>query len=233
MNKKKWIKLLLIILAATGAIAGTVMGFVWYCNHVIAGCSIYCHDELTRVPAGDVGLLLGVAKTTPAGKPNAYFGGRIDAAAELYHAGKIRHIIISGDNSRKDYNEPQDMKEALLAKNIPASAMTLDYAGFRTLDSVVRVKQIFGCSRITIISQRYHAERAIYIALQHNIEATAFAAAEPPWKWLQKRNLRREKYARVAAWLDVNLLHRSPRYAGEKITLNLVSDAQTGGKVAQ
>lgn len=233
MNKKKLLKYLFIVFASTVVLFAAGCGFIYYCNHVIAGCGNRCYNDLKKIPARDIGLLLGVAKVAPSGSPNAYFRGRVEAAAELYHAGKIRHIIISGDNSRKDYNEPRDMKEALLEKNVPADAMTLDYAGFRTLDSVVRAKQIFDCSRITVISQRYHAERAVYIAARNDIDAIAFAAADPPWKWLQKRNLRREKYARVAAWLDVNILHRNPRFGGDKIKLMLPSNAQTDGKITQ
>ena len=123
------------------------------------------------------------------------------------------------------------MKDALMKQGVPENAMTLDYAGFRTLDSIVRCKEIFSCKKITVISQRFHAERALYIAAEYDIDAIAFTAADTPWKWLNERNLRREKYARIAAWLDLNILCRSPRYLGEKITLP--SAAQTGGKVAQ
>ena len=234
MSKKK--KILLILGGAALLIllaAGTAWGLVVYCNNMIGSYGKLCYDEVEKIPSRDVALLLGVAKITPAGNPNAFFRGRIDAAAKLFHAGTISHIIISGDNSRKDYNEPQDMKDALMEKGVPEKAMTLDYAGFRTLDSIVRCKEIFNCKKITVISQRFHAERALYIADKHGIDAIAFAAADTPWKWLNERNWRREKYARTAAWLDLNILCRSPRYLGEKITLELPSAAQTNGKVAQ
>ena len=120
-----------------------------------------------------------------------------------------------------------------MEKGVPETAMTLDYAGFRTLDSIVRCKAIFDCRKITIISQRFHVERALYIADKHGIDAIGFAAADTPWKWLNERNWRREKYARTAAWLDVNILRRSPRYFGKKISLPLLSTAQTSGKVTQ
>ena len=234
MSKKK--KLLIaagIAVLVTVAGALSLWGFIVYCNRVVGDCGKLCYSEIEQLPARDVALLLGVAKITPSGKPNAYFKGRIEAASALYHAGKIRHIIISGDNSRKDYNEPQDMKEALMEKGVPETAMTLDYAGFRTLDSVVRVREIFSCNQITVISQRYHAERALYIAEKYGIDAIAFAAADTPWKWLNERNWKREKYARCAAWLDLNILRRSPRYLGEKVVLDITSNAQFDGKVAQ
>lgn len=232
MSKKK--KILFITGCAVLSVlllAGMAWGVVVYCNNMIGSYGKYCYDDVEKIPPRKVALLLGVAKTAPSGNPNAFFRGRIEAAAKLYHAGKIVHIIISGDNSRKDYSEPQDMKEALMEKGVPETAMTLDYAGFRTLDSIVRCREIFDCRKITVISQRFHAERALYIADKYGIDAIAFAAADTPWKWLNERNWRREKYARTAAWLDLNILYRSPRYLGEKITLP--SAAQSGGKVAQ
>ena len=234
MSKKK--KLLIIsastvLVIAVGALS--TWGFIVYCNRVIGNYGEFCCSEVEKLPERDVALLLGAAKIAPSGKPNAFFQNRIEAAAKLYHAGKIRHIIISGDNSRKSYNEPQDMKDALMEKGVPETAMTLDYAGFRTLDSVVRCKEIFSCSRITVISQRFHVERALYIAAKCGIDAIGFAADDTPWKWLNERNWRREKYARTAAWLDLNILKRSPRFLGEKISLPLHSTAQADGKIAQ
>ena len=220
-----WITVPAVLLAAGAGI------FAWYCNYTVKRCSEYCYDDTNKLPQSETALLLGAAKITPNGVPNLYFAGRIEAAAKLFHAGKIKHILISGDNSRKDYDEPTDMKNALIERGVPGSAMTLDYAGFRTLDSIVRCKEIFSCDKITVISQRFHAERALYIADKYGIDAIAFAAADTPWKWLNERNWKREKYARTAAWLDLNILFRSPRYLGEKISLPSVT--QTGGKVAQ
>ncbi len=189
-------------------------------NRVIAACRKRTFSETDKVPVREVGLLLGAAKTARSGKANEYFLKRVETAAKLYHAGKIRHILISGDNSRKNYDEPTDMKNALLELNVPEKAMTLDHAGFRTLDSVVRARAVFDCSEITIISQQFHIERAIYLAEKHGIDAIGFAAPEPPYKWLVKRNHEREKYARIAAWLDVNILCRKPKFYGPKVPLN-------------
>ena len=210
--KKFWkISLISIGAAAVAVLAAAAM--VWYCNYAIGRCSDLCFSDVDSVPVRDAALLLGAAKVSPSGKPNLYFSARIETAAELFHAGKIKHILISGDNSRKDYDEPGDMKNALLALAVPESAMTLDYAGFRTLDSVVRAKNVFNKDKITIITQPGHAERAVYIARKHDIDAIAFYAAEPiRYKWLVARNRKREKFARVAAWLDVNILCRKPKF---------------------
>lgn len=204
---------LAIIAAIMLIFAGAVLLFGVYCNYAIGSCRQYCYDDVEQIPARETALLLGAAKITPSGKPNLYFAGRIAAAVKLFHAGKIKHIIISGDNSRKDYNEPQDMKNSLLEQGIPESAMTLDYAGFRTLDSVVRAKNVFKKDALLIISQPGHTERAVYIARKHGIDAAAFNAGEPVhFKWLVERNRKREKYACIAAWLDLNILHRKPKF---------------------
>ena len=214
MSKKK--KILFITGCAVLSVlllAGMAWGLVVYCNNMIGSYGKYCYDDVENIPPRKVALLLGVAKTAPNGNPNAFFKGRIEAAAKLYHAGKITHIIISGDNSRKDYNEPQDMKISLRSRGVPESAITLDYAGFRTLDSVLRSKNVFQKNSILIITQPGHAERAIYISRKNDIEASAFLAAEPlQYKWLIERNRKREKLACIAAWLDVNILRRRPKF---------------------
>lgn len=214
MSKKK--KILFITGCAVLSVlllAGMAWGLVVYCNNMVGSYGKYCYDDVENIPPRNVALLLGVAKTAPSGNPNAFFRGRIEAAAKLYHAGKIVHIIISGDNSRKDYSEPQDMKEALMEKGVPETAMTLDYAGFRTLDSVVRAKNVFEKDKYLIITQPGHAERAVYIARKHGVDASAFYATEPTHlQWLVKRNRKREKYARIAAWLDVNILDSKPKF---------------------
>jgi len=192
----KWLLRIAVILLI-GAVG--MLCFLWYSNHVIDQMreKIY---SVENIPVRKVGLLLGAAKTTPNGVPNLYFAARITAAAELYHARKITHILISGDNSRKGYDEPNDMKAALLEQNIPAEAITLDFAGFRTLDSIVRAKVVFGCSKLTVITQPGHLERALYIAEKHDMDAIGYAAKEPDLQWLRQRNRKREIAARAAAW---------------------------------
>lgn len=96
--------------------------------------------------------------------PNTYFDNRIRAATDLYKSGKIQYIIVSGDNSTKDYNEPEDMQTALVQQGIPKDKIIPDHAGFRTLDSVIRAKEIFGQTQLVIISQKFHNERAVFLA---------------------------------------------------------------------
>src|SRR5688572_22923255 len=107
-------------------------------------------DDAANVPETDVALVLGTGKFTGGGHMNAHFRLRMDSAAALYKAGRVKHFVLSGDNSRDNYNEPGDMKSSLIERGVPASAMTLDYAGFRTLDSIVRAKEIFGITKCVI-----------------------------------------------------------------------------------
>lgn len=138
------------------------------------------------------------------------------AAADLYKMGKVKHILVSGDNHVENYNEARDMLNTLISLGVPKSAITLDYAGFRTLDSVVRCKEVFGVTHVTIISQQFHTERALYLARTHGIEAIAYTAKDPDYnKQIGKMVLVREKFARLKAILDV-ILGTKPKFLGKK-----------------
>ncbi len=174
--------------------------------------------EAERVPHNRVGLVLGTGPTTVRGRPNPYFVGRIQAAAQLYQAGKVEYLLVSGDNSSPYYDEPTAMREALIALGVPAERIYRDYAGFRTLDSVVRAKEVFGEQRFTIISQRFHNERAVFIARRRGLEAIGFNAPGVPEGWSNTRF--REPLARVQMALDL-LLNRQPKYLGEPIRIGV------------
>ena len=134
------------------------------------------YDNVSDIPHNRVGLLLGTSSTTPRGTHNYYYTHRINAAAELFHAGKIDYLLISGDNSSKHYDEPTMMRDSLLLHGVPADRIVLDYAGFRPLDSVIRAKEVFGQSSFTIISQKFHNERALYMARDCGVDAIAYNA---------------------------------------------------------
>lgn len=213
MKKKKIFKIVLWMGISAVILSAAAVSMGMYCIYAVEECGKYCFSRISELPEYETALLPGAAEKTPNGTPNLYFSGRVECAAKLFHAGKIKHILISGDNSRPDYNEPEDMKNALLGRGVPEEAMTLDYAGFRTLDSVVRAKNVFRKNKFLIITQPFHAERAVYIARRHEIDAAAFYAPEPTHlPWLIERNHRREKFACIAAWLDVNIWHRSPEF---------------------
>lgn len=173
------------------------------------------YSDVLSIPYNRVGLLLGTSSTLSNGNNNLYFDYRIDAAVQLYKANKIRYIIASGDNSRNNYNEPQEMKDALIRKGIPSSAIYLDYAGFRTLDSVVRANEIFSQNSITIISQKFHNERAIYLATYFGIDAIGFNAKDVDARAGFKTKVR-ELFARVKVFVDL-ITNKQPKYLGEKV----------------
>ncbi len=177
--------------------------------------SIY-ENEL-KIPENRVGLILGASKYTSNGQINLYYKYRLEAAISLYKSGKIEYILISGDNSKKDYDEPTNFKNDLILKGIPENKIYLDYAGFRTLDSVVRAKEIFGLTTVTIISQKFHNERAIYLAKHFNIDAIAFNAKDIKGRYGFKTKLR-EYIARTKASLDI-LFNVEPKFLGEKIEI--------------
>ena len=174
-------------------------------------------SDLSKIENEQVGLLLGTSKYVQNGFKNHYFFHRIDATMELYFAGKLKHLVISGDNSRKDYNEPEDMKQELVKRGFPASKIHLDYAGFRTFDSVFRMDYIFGQKKFLIISQEFHNIRAVYIAKRLGLEATGYNARDVSKYYGFKTQLR-ERLARFNLFLDF-LLNKSPKFLGEQIDI--------------
>jgi SanA protein len=170
-----------------------------------------------KIPKNKVGLLLGTSKYLRNGSINLYYKYRLNAAIKLYKSGKIEYIIISGDNGSKNYDEPTDFKNDLIESGIPADKIFLDYAGFRTLDSVVRSKEIFNQNSITIISQQFHNERAIYLAEHFNIKAIGFNAKGISGKYGLKVQLR-EYLARVKVFIDISF-NVKPKFLGKKIMI--------------
>ncbi len=175
------------------------------------------YDNITETPSKKVGLLLGTAKYVKGGWINLYYTHRITAAVELYKAGKIEYILISGDNGRESYDEPTLMKEDLMAAGIPESAIYLDYAGFRTLDSLVRCKIIFGELDILVISQQFHNERAVYIARAKGMQAIGYNAQDVNAKYGFKTRIR-EYLARTKMFLDL-WFGKEPKFLGEEIQI--------------
>jgi len=195
----------------------SVCVFICY-KKVAADAAPFMYNDATLVPQHKAALLLGTSRYLSSGAPNLYFQNRIAAAVELYKAGKVKYIIASGDNSRNAYSEPEDMKMALMEKGIPDSVIVLDYAGFRTFDSIIRGKEIFGQSSFVVISQPFHNERAIYIARHNDIAAVGFNAKDVTARYGFKTKLR-EVLARVKLMLDVHVLGTEPKFGGERIAL--------------
>lgn len=174
-------------------------------------------NDVENISSNKVGMVLGTAKYRTQGGINLYFKYRIEAVVELYKSGKIDFILVSGDNSTKYYNEPEEFKKELIKNGIPDEKIFLDYAGFRTLDSVVRAKKVFGQHSITIISQKFHNERAVYLAKNKGINAIGYNAKDVSRNYGFKTQIR-EYFARSKAILDV-LFGVDPKFLGEKIEI--------------
>lgn len=173
--------------------------------------------DLELLKHSKVGLVLGTTKYLTNGQVNLFFKYRIDAALELYKNGKIDFILVSGDNGNSNYDEPSDFKNELIKNGIPENRIFLDYAGFRTLDSVVRAKEIFGQTELIIISQKFHNERAIYLAEKNGIKAVGYNARDVSGSSGTKVQLR-EYLARTKAFIDI-IFGIEPKFLGDKIKI--------------
>ncbi len=214
--KKKRSRVRWLLLAAGGVLAlcavlGGLALFAADCRvERYAAGRVYSDVEV--VPAREYGLLPGTSRLVHGKYLNTYFFNRIRAAVELYKAGRIRKIIVSGDNGRTDYNETGDMARELVAEGVAPEDVLSDYAGFRTLDSVVRARNLFGATELTVISQRFHCERAIYLAARHGIDAVGFEADEVAPRSVRIKLAVREAFARVLAVLDAEVLDTKPHF---------------------
>lgn len=213
MKKARLLFRLTLLLLLLGAVA------VYFCNRAVrkaAEGKLYSDEN--DVPYNRAGLLLGTAKYLADGRLNYYYQYRIDAAEKLYKAGKIKYIIASGDNSRPDYNEPETMRKDLISRGVDSTRIHLDYAGLRTFDSMVRLREIFGQTSVTVISQPFHNERALYIAQREGIAAVGFNAKDLSGG-AGARVQAREKMARVKVFVDY-LFGARPKFLGKKIHLS-------------
>ena len=204
-----WLSLLILAL---------FLGLTLLANSTIVKASKkYVFNNIIDIPKTKVGLLLGTSKTLKGGGKNDFFYFRIQAAVELYKQGKIKYLLVSGDNSTKGYNEPVDMKEELVKSGVPDSVIFLDYAGFRTFDSVIRARDIFGQTEYIVISQQFHNERAVYLARRNNILAFGYNAPEvQAYKGFKTKV--REYLARDKVFIDL-LFGVEPKFSGEPVAI--------------
>lgn len=194
------------------------MGLANY--HIVTANRDRLYSDAKLVPACDVALVLGTSARLRGGQPNPHFESRMNAAAELYRAGKVRHLLVSGDNRELNYNEPRQMRAALIKRGIPETAITLDFAGFRTLDSVVRARQIFRLERCIIVTQRYHNSRALEIARASGLEAWGYCSPDVAFASSFPTECR-EVLARTVTVLDLYVWHRRPYFLGQPEPIRL------------
>ncbi|MEM6802003.1 MAG: ElyC/SanA/YdcF family protein [Bacteroidota bacterium] len=209
--KKKRIRWMLMIL-------GAPLLFLLISNLMIEQyASGRTYNSSSKIASNRVGLVLGTSPKLVNGRKNLFFQYRIEAAVKLFRSGKVDYLLVSGDNGSPYYDEPTAIKKALIARGIPEGKIYLDYAGFRTLDSVVRAKEIFGQSTFTVISQQFHNERAIFLARSKGIEAIGFNARDVKGRNGLKVKVR-EALARAKVFLDI-IFQVEPKFLGEKISI--------------
>jgi len=175
------------------------------------------YNAVNEIPYNKVGLVLGTSKYLQNGYVNLYYSYRINATIALYKAGKISFVLVSGDNGSKQYDEPTTFKDDLIKGGIPSERIYLDYAGFRTLDSMVRAKEVFGQSTLTVVSQEFHNQRAVFIGNYIGIDAIGFNAQDVSSRYGFKTNMR-EKLARVKVFVDM-VFRVQPKFLGPQIEI--------------
>ena len=213
---KRWTLRLVILALHLLVISAGCYFLIWFKTRKL------CYSSVKDVPARTCGLVLGCVKEVN-GYQNIFFNERVNAAAELFHADKVQYLIVSGDNSNHGYNEPADLKSALIAKGVPAARIYCDYAGFRTLDSVIRARKVFGQREVTIISQKFHNERALYFALKNDLGGSIGYNAKDASEEKMLKIYAREVGARIRALADLFLFETQPKFLGDKIPIGPLS----------
>lgn len=178
----------------------------------------YVSSSPENLPRAKVALVLGTSKYTGKGRQNIYYTHRIRGAVQLYRTGKVQYILVSGDNSTPHYNEPQRMERDLLAAGIPKDRIVKDYAGFRTFDSMLRAKEIFGLDTVIVVSQNFHVRRAVYIGRHYGMHPYGYAVPGPPEGAKAFKMFLRELLARMRAKIDI-LTGNKPKFLGPKIPI--------------
>lgn len=171
--------------------------------------SPFIFNNINNLPNRKVGLVLGTSKYYRTGIINKYYLYRILGAIHIYNSAKVNTLILSGDNAKKNYNEPITMRHDLIAQGIPANNIILDFAGFNTFDSIFRIKKVFNINNFTIITQQFHCERALFIALYFKIKAQCYAVPPRTNMFLLKC---REIAARLNLFSDLYITKRKPRF---------------------
>lgn len=179
----------------------------------------YIYSKVSDIPKKNVALVLGTSKYMSDGKHNLYYLYRIKAANELYKKGKVDYILVSGDNRRNNYNEPKQMYLDLVYLGVPKDKIYLDFAGFRTYDSIVRAKEVFDQNDFIVVSQKFHNERAIFIGRVKGINILGYNAKNVR-KLYRIKQFPRELTSRIIMIADL-LTGKHPRFYGDKIYIGI------------
>jgi SanA protein len=191
-------RLILFALFLVGAVALAVTLLAWLAERRLDQLAeAWSFSDVAKVPSVDVALVLGTAPIGPEGGPNRYFVYRLDAAAALWKAGKVKYVIVSGSGE-----EPTAMRAGLIERGVPPEAIYRDPEGYRTWDSVLRARDVYGQKRLVIVSQRFHLDRALFLAREQGIEVWGLEARDVDTPYSVFTELRRYPSA-LRAYYDV------------------------------
>ncbi|MEG4072141.1 ElyC/SanA/YdcF family protein [Microcoleus sp. Pol14C2] len=175
----------------------------------------YRHSDIANVPAEPIAIVFG-AGVWEDGTPSPMLADRVQAAVDLYKAGRVDQLLMTGDNSSVDYNEVQAMQDYAAAQGVPTNNIILDYAGFSTYESCYRAKEIFGITQAVLVTQNFHLARAVYTCRQLGVEAIGLGT--PDWgKFRPKGMIRytfREFFAVLKALWEVRVTRPEPTFLG-------------------
>lgn len=206
-----------------GVVFGVAVLVLLACDYYVGySTRDYIYSQVEDLPERPVAVVLGTSKYY-GGSINHFYKARVEAAAQVYASKKVRAVVASGDNATRSYNEPRMLRKDLIKQGVPPDYVTMDFAGFRTLDSIVRAKEVFKLDSFVVVSQRFQVERALYIARAHQIDAIGYVAESPAyfgWRW---RVRLREVFARFLAVLDVNLFDTMPKFLGPQVEVNVAA----------
>jgi SanA protein len=209
---RKMLMVLLVLIIATLAALWILRATV----HVKAAPRIY--TRVADAPSAPVALVLGAGLGRD-GSPTPALYDRVVTAVDLYKAGKVKKLLMSGDNRFVNYNEPAAMKKLAVQLGVPAEDIVLDYAGRRTYDSCYRAKEIFEVKQVIIVTQRFHLDRSLFLCDAMGVPSVGVVADRRVYQTLPWWELR-EVLATGAAWWDVNIGHPVP-VLGEKLPISM------------
>ena len=225
----RWKQLMafLLIFVSTGGLAGLGAVFIYFRMERQTRSAI--HNVVEEVPNRDVALVLGASVRGK--RLSAMLEDRVNRAVDLYKAGKVRKLLMSGDNSSQYYDEATAMRRHAIKLGVPPDDVVCDFAGFRTFDSIIRARELWGVDSMVIVTQAFHLPRSIYLARRLGLDAHGFIADSRPYLQASLRKAeRREIGARIGAWLDVNILGTQPHFLGRRESLSgLEQEAEQRG----
>ena len=171
--------------------------------YVILSTKSHIYRQITDLPEREFALVLGTEPVRPDGTTNLHFIKRTDLAAKVYSSKKATHLLISGNRNNRGFNEVLEMKNRILAQGVPESVLELDFDGVRTIESIRRASEIYHLQKIIIVTDAFHAPRAIFLCQHFGIDAFAICPEGDPFSlWFVRYNVK-EYFARVRAAFDI------------------------------